>query len=86
MQKMEDLLYGLGCGLIQLGGSHDTYHHELLSKAPLDYFPVIVLAQKEERDVIVVVKKDPMGKGNVKRILGKVKVIFRMLGVAKNDL
>jgi len=86
LQKMEDLLYGLGCGLTQRGSSHDTYQHEQLSKAPRHYFPQIVLGQQEERDVIEVVKRDPMGKDNVKRILEKVKVIFRMYGVTENDL
>jgi len=86
LRKMEKLLYDLGCQLVQLSGSHDTYTHSLLTKAPAGYFPEIVLGQKEPRDVVEVVKKEPMRRDNVKRILGKVSVIIRMLGVADEDL
>lgn len=90
LDKMEELLTGLGCYLIDVDSSHDTYGHDQLTQAMKtrrDYFPRIMLAQKEEMDIIEVVKRNPMRKGNVRdRMLPKVAVIFRMYGVSKDEL
>jgi len=89
LRKMEGFLSDLGCTLEEITGNHDEYTHVLLKEAPIRLFNPRIVAEQEKRFIINLhknLKHDAMTEWNVGKILEKVKVIFLMWGVKKDDL
>lgn len=89
VRKMEGFLRDLGCTRVETCGNHDHYTHVLLKEAPIRLFNPRIVAEQEKRFIINLhknLKHDAMTEWNVGKILEKVKVVFLMWGVKKNDL